>query len=838
VEVLAAGLIGREAELRALMAAIDADRSTVVVGEAGIGKTTLVRAAVAAAGRRFLEGGGFSTLDWLPYLALRRALGFGLHGDPASVAARLESVVGPDVLFVDDLQWVDHDSLAAIELAVGRILVVATLRTGDAGTEVAAAAADRAGMATLEIGGLDDAAAAEVVRRARPEIRPEATARIVRRAAGNPLLLEELALAGQASTVLERALSSRATMLSPEGRATVEVLAVAEEAVARVVAGAGLDEAVRAGIARAVGDGVEIRHELVASAIRRALPADRLAEIHRLLAGRARDALTRARHLAAAGQPGPAAAVAITGLESTADPRDRAALLVIAAGAAEPSEGMRLRLRAARALDEVADWAAVQRALEPAGETGSDEERVERDALLAHAAYATGDVAGCRRYLDAASARSVDEASPAGVRRAIEQATYLVNGEGGAEQALRILDRSPRTEATDVLRASIGLLATGEGDPGVVAAGLETAFATGAYRTATDRARVLQYLLLMGSGATAALEFLLAQRARFGAAGITAAALDFHADAVVAGVLAGRLELAATLADELLEQPSPLRARQMARIYGARALFLLGRFNRAADALTSIAPDVSADFFGRGELLSAQADLAFWSGRAGAAAKLADAATKVPAPIPIAHVPSVITRSWARLELGRDPAASIPTRLTPSLAGAQWELEGLAAWHAGDNGSASSAFAQASTAWGDFETIARLRCGWAASESRRRDGGTAAAVDALRAVLDEAVGIGFEPLAARVRRSLRLAGVRATGSTRSETLAAGGLTAREGELVGLVEQGLTNLEIARRLGLGRPTVTRILASAMLKLGVSSRAQLAAMGALPEKHPGP
>jgi DNA-binding CsgD family transcriptional regulator len=88
--------------------------------------------------------------------------------------------------------------------------------------------------------------------------------------------------------------------------------------------------------------------------------------------------------------------------------------------------------------------------------------------------------------------------------------------------------------------------------------------------------------------------------------------------------------------------------------------------------------------------------------------------------------------------------------------------------------------------------------------------------------------MGFEPLAARVRRSLRLAGVRASGVTRTQVLAAGGLTGRERELVALVELGLTNVEIARRLGLGRPTVARILASAMTKLGVSSRAQLAAI----------
>jgi DNA-binding CsgD family transcriptional regulator len=55
-----------------------------------------------------------------------------------------------------------------------------------------------------------------------------------------------------------------------------------------------------------------------------------------------------------------------------------------------------------------------------------------------------------------------------------------------------------------------------------------------------------------------------------------------------------------------------------------------------------------------------------------------------------------------------------------------------------------------------------------------------------------------------------------------------GLTQREREVVDLVDRGFTNMEIARRLGLGRPTVTRILESAMAKLGAERRTQLAGM----------
>jgi DNA-binding CsgD family transcriptional regulator len=49
------------------------------------------------------------------------------------------------------------------------------------------------------------------------------------------------------------------------------------------------------------------------------------------------------------------------------------------------------------------------------------------------------------------------------------------------------------------------------------------------------------------------------------------------------------------------------------------------------------------------------------------------------------------------------------------------------------------------------------------------------------------------------------------------------LTRRERDLLGLAGQGLTNAEIARRMGLGRPTVARILSNAMGKLGAGSRA---------------
>ena len=118
-------------------------------------------------------------------------------------------------------------------------------------------------------------------------------------------------------------------------------------------------------------------------------------------------------------------------------------------------------------------------------------------------------------------------------------------------------------------------------------------------------------------------------------------------------------------------------------------------------------------------------------------------------------------------------------------------------------------------------------CRWAAGEALRRAGEDVQAIERLQEALGQAESIGFEPLAARIRRSLRLAGVRVSSSGRRRPAGDLALTPRESELVRLVGQGLNNLEIARRLGLGRPTVARMLASAMGKLGVDRRTQLAA-----------
>ncbi len=97
---------------------------------------------------------------------------------------------------------------------------------------------------------------------------------------------------------------------------------------------------------------------------------------------------------------------------------------------------------------------------------------------------------------------------------------------------------------------------------------------------------------------------------------------------------------------------------------------------------------------------------------------------------------------------------------------------------------------------------------------------------AWRAALDTFDALGAQPAAAALRRRLRATGLRGIprgprATTRSN---AAGLTAREIEVVSLLAEGFANQEIADRLYLSARTVENHVASALAKLGASSRAE--------------
>ena len=100
-------------------------------------------------------------------------------------------------------------------------------------------------------------------------------------------------------------------------------------------------------------------------------------------------------------------------------------------------------------------------------------------------------------------------------------------------------------------------------------------------------------------------------------------------------------------------------------------------------------------------------------------------------------------------------------------------------------------------------------------------------------LLEEAAGIhveaGADSSAARIDALLRAHGVRSRGPTSgSGGLGWASLSRKERQVVELVAEGLSNPQIGARLYVSRRTVETHLSHVFRKLGVSNRAQVAAV----------
>jgi DNA-binding CsgD family transcriptional regulator len=280
-------LHGREREQAQLAALVDQARAgragvLVVAGEAGVGKTSLLRDLITGKGfrvddeggtaGRVLQTSGIESESPLPYAALygllrpalaldrlpapqARALrvSFGLEDGPAVEpfmvgVATLSAVTdiaerhGYLVCVVDDAQWLDSASAGALlfaarQLAADPVAMVFAVRTGEPGGTGFAPTR----LPVLELDGLDESAARHLLeQRTGAPLPDEVADRLVSATGGNPLALLELPtelsdaqLHGQApmpqqltlTAGVERAFLNRCRRLSPQVQALLLVAA-------------------------------------------------------------------------------------------------------------------------------------------------------------------------------------------------------------------------------------------------------------------------------------------------------------------------------------------------------------------------------------------------------------------------------------------------------------------------------------------------------------------------------------------------------------------------------------------------------------------------------------
>ncbi|MGH3001185.1 MAG: AAA family ATPase, partial [Gaiellaceae bacterium] len=362
-------IVGRRRELAALTRLLEGERSglraLVLTGAAGAGKTALWRHGVeraSEAGFRILTArpasaearlshAGLSDLlagvDQEPFAALprvqRRAVEAALlrRGvlerpvEARAVATALLTVLrslaatAPVLIGVDDAQWLDTPTAAALSFAVRRlehapVAVLATLRVEDdrrAAIFTDAIASERREESPL--GPLSVASLHAILRSELDWAPPRpALVKIGAASAGNPFdaveIARELLRIGGVSPSeplpvpahARDLLRGRIERLPARTRAALLEAACLAAPRTGPVADRPLAPAEEAGIVRVAADGrIEFSHPLLAAAVYESAPAAQRRAAHRRLAGRVMDAEERARHLAL-GASGPDARAA------------------------------------------------------------------------------------------------------------------------------------------------------------------------------------------------------------------------------------------------------------------------------------------------------------------------------------------------------------------------------------------------------------------------------------------------------------------------------------------------------------------------------------------------
>lgn len=484
-----AGVVGRQAEraeiARFLEREISGPRALVLRGEPGVGKTTLLEAAVAAAqsrGLRVLRARPTVSEQELPHAALadlldgvadefgdrlaepqRAALGAAMRsgvGDAeveAHALARgvleLLRVAGADgdlLVVIDDVQWLDRPTVAGLAFALRRLgrvpLRVLAARRASAGErlQLPLGLDEWDDVAAMTIGGLSVTELGAVIRQrlggrlSRPRL--EAVARA---SGGNPLFALELAAdrgaADAPAVTLSLALAGRLRRVDDDVRWALAAAAAAIQPSRRLllrarVARGAVDAALATGIVIEEGQRLVFAHPLLATAAYESLAPRERRALHERLAAASRGAIERGHH----------ESLAVSTPDETA-----AHVLEQAAG-----EAARL-----------GDHAGAARFLERAAELSTERETGRRQVLAAEALATAGDIEAAGRL----AGRLVDRL-PAGPLRARVRMTHAFCRVGATmsyEQELSELALALKESAEDPRTAATVHLAMSRTESGV-----------------------------------------------------------------------------------------------------------------------------------------------------------------------------------------------------------------------------------------------------------------------------------------------------------------------------------------------------------------------------------
>lgn len=832
-------LLGRAGELDVLADHLVHDRPVAVLGEAGVGKTALLREVATRSGRRLFEGGGLATLSWMPFLPLARALRHPVpEGDPAWLAVEVEREVGDGLLVLDDLQWADVRTLSLLAMLAGRVPLLIAIRRGDPGTAAAVDVAVAAGLEVVSLEPLDEGAANELVRRLRPDLPDPSVAALIERTGRNPLLLEELAATGEPSASLRLSLAARLRDAGPDAVTTMQLLALAGRPVAPGLLGDGVAALVQAGLATSEGGVVAVRHALLAEAALAELGDDERRFAHARLARAIDEPGESARHHEAAGERVQAYAKALAAASAATTLGERSVHLQLAAVCASGADADRLRIEAAEASLDTRDPAARIDHLLDAMESDDPELRGRACVTRAWARFLAGDPDGMKATIAEGLTHVAGSGSPVEVNLRVVEARVGVAVDDftplaleRAEPAWRLAHRAgvDLAGAEAVLACALYLSGSSGWEEHLHRA-MEAGRRDGDLDGELTAAQNLVTFHEAGGSPATAREIAADMVARAHELRCIGWERQFRQQLVNLDYHFGAYGAVVDGANALLGEGVDQRTRERLEQVLAGSLIDMGRVEDAQRYIDHGLATSSPDKQGRWWFLCFLADAALWAGRPAAAVAAADDALAWPSLEESSESFALIIRAWACIDLGTPPldrrAGSAGLAL---LAGAPVESDALIALGASDPLAAAELFADAAQRWEPYHRRGEMRCRWGAGEALRRAGDLPAARAQLEAAEAKATAHGMEALLGRIRRSLRLAGVHRSAARGRH---GGGLTDRERQILSLVAEGLGNLDIARRLGVSRSTVAAQLASASAKVGATSRTQAALLASRP------